>query len=272
MTGVGSAAGGAARQRYPLARAIQLLNVMIESEATSFGVRQLAAELDVSASTAHRLLGDLEGLGLISRSSEGNYRIGLEFYRLAWLATARFPLRQAANESLREVSRATGETAFLGVYDDLQHRMMFAATVESRHPLRYVMELNRWLPLHSGASGQAILAFLSDDVLRELVDERPLPAVTEHTITDPRALRRTLDAVRGNGYAFSRGQRIPGALAIAAPVFGPHGGVVGDVGITMPDNRFSHHLEGELAAEVKAAAAAVTARIGGDAARRDGGG
>ncbi|MFF0450705.1 IclR family transcriptional regulator [Streptomyces sp. NPDC004609] len=251
------------RQRHPLARAFRILSAMIDSRAESFGVRQLATELSVSASTAHRLLGDLEKLGLVSHAEGGDYRIGLEFYRLAWAATAKFPLRQAAHASLRELARATGESAFLGVYDDLQHQMMFGACVESRHPLRYVMELNRWLPLHSGASGLAILAYLPQDVRGELAASGRLGAVTERTITDPTVLEDVLTDVRRKGYAFSQGQRIRGAVAVTAAVFGPHGGVIGDVGITMPDSRFTPGLETELATAVMEAAKTVTAQVGG---------
>ena len=128
------------RQRDPLARAMKLLGVMIEAETDSFGVRQLARVLSVSASTTHRLLGDLERIGLVARSTEGSYKIGLEFYRLAWLATAKFPLRQAAQDALLDLALRSGETSFLGVYDDVQKKMIFAACIESKHPLRYVME------------------------------------------------------------------------------------------------------------------------------------
>ncbi|WP_166354127.1 IclR family transcriptional regulator [Phytoactinopolyspora limicola] len=253
----------APRPRDPLARAFQILSIMVESDDESFGVRQLASRLSVSASTAHRLLNDLEKLGLIARTADANYQVGHEFYRLAWAATARFPLRQAAREPLRDLARASGETAFLGVYDDLHHQMMFATCVESRHPLRYVVELNRWMPLHAGASGHAILAHLPPAVRAEITSADRLEPITDATITDPQQLDASLAEVRKHGYAMSRGQRIPGALAIAAPVFGPHGGVVGDIGITMPDGRFDPTQEATLATQVVTAAATATTRVGG---------
>lgn len=250
------------RQRDPLARAIRLLTMMVDGSQNTHGVRELAGRLGVSASTAHRLLTDLERLGMVTRLPDGVYQLGLEFQRLAWLATGRYPLRDAAQPVLRELTDDSGESTFLGVYGEQQRALMFVTCVESAHPLRYVMELNKWLPLHAGASGLAILAFLPPEVRQDIVGAG-LAALTSATVTDPKRLTRNLDRIRDRGYAISRGQRIPGAVAVAAPVFGLYGTVIGDVGVTMPHTRFKSGAEPALAEAVLAAAHIVTQRIGG---------
>jgi len=252
------------RQRDPLARAFQLLTLMVDSNLPTFGVRQLAGLMSVSASTAHRLLGDLEQIGLIDRTDDSTYRIGLEFYRLASSATARFPLREAAAEVLHSLAIESTESAFLGVYDKARRQMTFALCVESAHPLRYVVPLNRWLPIHAGASGLAILAFLPEPEQRELLGTGRLSRETDNTIVEPRKLERVLAEVRAAGYATSNGQRITGASAIAAPVIGANGFAVGDVGISMPALRVdaAGHERRQID-RVQAAAATVSARIGG---------
>src|SRR5215469_879430 len=105
------------RSRDPLSRGIQLLTMMVDEGAESYGVRQVAKMLAVSPSTAHRLLVDLEALGMVARLPDGQYGLGLEFHRLAWSSTARFPLRELARELLEVLAHDTGESAFLGVYD-----------------------------------------------------------------------------------------------------------------------------------------------------------
>lgn len=236
---------------------------MVDLGADSYGVRQLGLKLGVSASTAHRLLTELEKLGMVGRAPDGAYRLGLEFHRLAWASTARFPLREAAQDILRELADHSGESAFLALYDDLQHRMMFVTCVESANPLRYVMELNKWLPLHAGASGLAILAFLPPEARQVVIHTGELAAITDQTITGSEVLEQELGEIRERGYAVSHGQRIVGAVAIAAPVFGPSGAVVGDIGITMPENRFRPGSQTQLAEFVTVAAATVTRRVGG---------
>lgn len=249
------------RQRHPLARGIELLTLMVDAGEDSYGVRELGSLMGVSASTAHRLLTDLEKLGMVGRTPDGAYRLGLEFLRLAWATTARLPLEEAAADILGKLTERTGETSFFGVYNEQRRQMMFTHTVESPHPLRYVLPKHTWLPLHAGASGLAILAFLPDQTRNE-ISHGALPALTARTRVDPDRLTERLEEIRRDGYAISHGERIEGAIAVAAPVFGLSGNlVVGDIGITIPESRFDRGAESNLARLVRDSAAALTARI-----------
>jgi DNA-binding IclR family transcriptional regulator len=252
------------RRRQPLARGIELLTYMIESTQDSHGVRELAGRLGVSPSTAHRLITDLEKLGLVRRAENGqSYRLGLEFLRLAWLTTGRYPSQELALGVLQDLVAQTGESAFSSLYDGQRQQMMFTSTVESTHPLRYSLPLQRWMPLHGGASGLAILAFLPEAVQYE-VAHKPLAQLTPDTVTDPDALLERLVRVRRDGYAITRGERIEGAVAIAAPVFGLiPGDVAGAAGITIPESRFDESKTEEFALRVREAAAQITANISG---------
>ncbi len=250
------------RQRHPLARGIEILTLMTDSGQPSYGVRELAGLLGVSASTAHRLLTDLEGLGMVTRAPAGSYRLGMEFLRLAWTASSRFPLRDAASDVLAELAARSGESSFFGLYNEQRHQMMFAVSVESPHPLRYTVPQGVWLPLHAGASGLAILAFLPDEV-QAAVARGGLDPLTERTLVDPGQLAERLDRIRRDGYAISHGERINGAIAIAAPVVGPAGAVIGDVGITVPESRFNAAATSELAGLVRSSAEALTRRFAG---------
>ena len=225
------------RQRQPLARGIELLTFMIETEQDTFGVRELAGQLGVSPSTAHRLVTDLEKLGLVRRAENGAYRLGLEMLRLAWTTTERFPLGDMSADTVRDLVEKSGESGFLALYSEQRHQMMFTLTVESPHPLRYALPLRQWLPLHAGASGLAILAYLPQKV-QEAIARGPLAAQTERTVVEPDALIERLATIRKEGYAITHGERIEGAVAIASPVFGPYGTVIAAAGLSIPESRF----------------------------------
>ncbi|MGI9825017.1 IclR family transcriptional regulator [Agromyces sp. Marseille-Q5079] len=261
--------GEASRRRQPLARGIELLTYMIESPKDSHGVRELAGRLGVSPSTAHRLITDLEKLGLVRRAGNGtSYRLGLEFLRLAWLTTGRYPSQELALGVLEHLVAQTGESAFSSLYDDQRRQMMFTSTVESSHPLRYTLPLQQWMPLHGGASGLAILAFLPDSVQREVANG-PLAQLTPDTVTTPDALLERLAQIRRDGYAITRGERITGAVAIAAPVFGlVPGDVAGAAGVSIPESRFDESTSVEFALKVREAAAQITANISGQRLER----
>lgn len=257
-----AAASATDRQRHPLARGIEILTLMTDGGEQSYGVRELAGRLGVSASTAHRLLSDLEELGMVSHAPAGSYRLGMEFLRLAWTASTRFPLRDAASDVLADLTARSGESSFFGLYNEQRRQMMFAVSVESSHPLRYTVPQGVWLPLHAGASGLAILAFLPAEVQAEIACGG-LHALTERTLVDAGQLAERLARVRRDGYAISHGERINGAIAIAAPVTGPADAVIGDIGITIPESRFNAATTSELVALVKQSAELLTRRFTG---------
>ncbi|MBL3699548.1 IclR family transcriptional regulator [Leucobacter luti] len=249
-------AAGAAHRRQPLARGLELLALIIDSEQDSHGVRELAGRLGVSPSTAHRLITDLERLGMVTRTPSSTYQIGPEFLRLAWATSAQHPLQELATRTLQRLSEATRETSFFSSYNELRSQMMFTLTAESPQPLRYVIPLHEWLPLHAGASGLAILAFAPEAVQQRIIDGE-LEAQTERTVTAPDALATRLEQIRRDGYCVSRGERITGAVAIAAPVFRQNG-VLGAAGISLPESRFDEAQLAHLAEVVTAGAAELT--------------
>jgi DNA-binding IclR family transcriptional regulator len=250
------------RQRNPVARAFRLLVWMAEQEGETWGVREIAAGVGMHPSTVHRLLATLEPDGLVRRDpGSGRYGLGLEFLRAAWRTASRNSLAQLGVPVLRRLRDETGETAVLGVYDHARRAMLLVASVESEHAVRNVRPLHTWMPVHGGASGRALLAWLPDEE-RAAVLGGPLAAVTDATITTRGALERNLEEVRRQGYALSRGERVPGGVGVAAPVLDAGGRVVAAVGITMPEQRFAPADEPRLAALVVAAAAELGERLG----------
>ena len=72
-----------------------------------------------------------------------------------------------------------------------------------------------------------------------------------------------LTGVREQGYAFSQEERRLGGVGIAAPVFGPGGQVVAEIGVSVPTQRFVASDEARLARLVTACAARITEELGG---------
>ena len=252
-------------ERNPVAKALRALGWLIQSPDADVGVRHVAGALDLRPSNAHRLLSTLVHEGFVQQDARtARYSLGPELLRWAHLIIARAPLREIAMHHMRALVGACNETAFLGLYDGARREMMFAASVESEHPLRYAIELNRWMPMNTGASSLAVLAFLPKDELHAIFD-RSLdgPPLTANAITGRTRLNAALAQVRRIGYAFSRGQRLAGAIGIAAPIFASGGKVIGDLVLTIPEQRFERRNTGKLATLLRKRAAAITADIGG---------
>lgn len=250
--------------RDPVRKAMQLLRYAIEESEGSIGVRSTAAALKISPSSAHRLLNALVREDLLEQdAASGGYGLNVEIVRLANLVLGRFPLHQLATVHLRDLVNQCNETALLGIYDRNRREMMFAAIVESRHKLRYVSELRQWMPVYAGASGLGIMAFLPRVEQQTIIAQSNLTAMTDNTITEPYRLEQELALVRKRGYARTISQRTQGAAAIAAPIFGRDGCVLGDVVVTLPELRFDPANESSIAHLVMSCARTITKKIGG---------
>jgi DNA-binding IclR family transcriptional regulator len=230
---------------------MSVLTAIVEGRGKPMGIRELSRAADVPASSVHRYTKVMDELGLIV-AGDGGYVAGPEFERLARLAVADAPVAFAAQSELDQLAKTTGETAVLAVFDHQRARVMFVAQSEGRHPLRYVLPLYEWIsPLH-GASGLAIVAFLSDTAVTELLTNEPTRD----------ALQVELEGIQRRGFALSHGQRIPGAVGISSPVFSADGRVTGDISLTVPSSRFDAREQDRLVNAVRDAAARVSRALG----------
>jgi DNA-binding IclR family transcriptional regulator len=215
-------------ERNPVSKTLRALSLMVEAGTPQIGVRQLAGAMKIAPSSAHRILAALAEAGFVRRDSGSQrYMLTTEFFRVSQRAAAMSPLRCAGLAALRRLVDACGETALLGVYDEARHEMLYAAAVEAPHGSRNAIRMDAWLPVRTGASGLAILAFL---------DEAERHSVIAHAgLTQE--LDDELSAVRRQGFAYTRCQWVAGAVGLAAPIFDRRGRVMGDVCVTIPQGR-----------------------------------
>jgi DNA-binding IclR family transcriptional regulator len=229
-----------------VARVVSLLRALAEGPPTQ-SIADLAEALSLPRSTVHRLLNLLKSLEIVSADPQTRqYGPGVELYRLASILASRIPLIELAMPLMREVADRCQETVLLGSYLPARRRMIFAEKVDAGGSMRYVIEMNTPVTLCCGASGTGILAFLPkeevDLVLGEAVVSPPDGVPIEVSL-----LQAQLAEARQRGFAFSRSQRISGAVGIAAPIFDARSQVVGDLCLTIPEFRFDPNSVDSLA-------------------------
>lgn len=228
-----------ATARNPLSKALGILRWLLDSGVESFGVREVASALDMTPSAAHRAITTLVEEGILRRMPDGTrYGLGLELFRLVSQASDSFPLRHLAMPVMERLRDLCDEAVFLNLYDADRKQIIGVAAAESTQPLRYVVVLREWKSLYAGASGQAILAFLPEAERKALYAQTGLKAATDASITDPAAMEAELEKIRGRGYALTKGQRISGAVGVAAPIRGPGNVLIGSLGISIPEPRY----------------------------------
>lgn len=214
--------------------AVDLLYRM-SADHREWGVRELGRQLALTKSTVQRLLTTLENKGLVTLTSAQKYRLGPGVVRLAAPYLQQSDLITRCQPHLQRLRDLTGETICLHVR--VMHNRVSLYQIESPHELRWSVEIGRVYPLHAGASGKVLLAFLPQAVIEDIVNATGLPALSPRTTTDPDTLLAELAAIARDGYSVTRGERMPGGVGMAAPLFGPGGQLLGSVSIYGPEMR-----------------------------------
>jgi len=190
----------------------------------------LVARSGLPRSTAHRTADKMLRLGWLDKPQD-RYRIGNRLFEISGLAPIRHELREAVLPFLQELYHAMRTTVQLGVLSGT--RILVVEKISGHRPLPMLSQVGGMIPAHCSALGRAILAY-SDAATVEAVLAAGLERRTPRTITTPTALRRELAAIPDRGWAVEREEGNIGVSCVAAPIFGPHGGVAAAVSVTGP--------------------------------------
>jgi DNA-binding IclR family transcriptional regulator len=226
-----AAPGGAAA----VDRAMSLLAAFHDRDR-SLSLTELAERARLYKSTVLRLIASLEHARLVRRLPDGSFALGPEIARLAAVYQASFSLEAEVLPVLRELMAKTRESAAFHVRQGDQRLCLYR--VDSPHVVRDHTKAGDLLPLDRGAGGRVLSAYAG-------------------------AKGAIHAQIRRDGIAVMTGDRVAGLAGISAPVFGPEGEVVGALTLTMPTSR----MKKQFAADVRNAAARLTARLGGSGAR-----
>lgn len=245
-------------------RVVKMLGAITASEG-DVGVGELAQRVGLPIPTIHRLLHLLRKEGMVNwHPTDHKYSVGPELYRIAAVVSSSMTMPNLAQPELDALSRETGETVLLGMYQPGTASMSFAARAEGSDPLQYRIQMHVPLSLVWGASGKAILAYLPDEVVDRALTSEQRNAQNGKAPPSIDQLGADLERVRKNGFAVSEGEKLLGARGIAAPVFDHHG-IVGCVCVTSPKERIPIDRISEFGAAVSAAAHRLSYSLGSPA-------
>jgi DNA-binding IclR family transcriptional regulator len=235
-------------------RAFRVLDTL--ADGNELGTNEIARRTGINASTVSRLLATLAAARYVEHVPEsGRYRLSLRLIQLGNAVLGRLDLRTLARPHLQELVRVTGETATLSAPGERD-----AVTVDFEHStsvVQSVAQLGRPSVGHATATGKVMLAFGN-----VAAPEPPFAAFTSRTITSLDRLREELERVRRRGFADAREERDVGLAAIAAPVRGSRGQLLGILGVQGPSSRFDVRAVREAVPVLLEHAAALSGELG----------
>jgi IclR family pca regulon transcriptional regulator len=189
----------------------------------------------MSRSTTHRYATTLAELGYLEQNTSRQYRLTPRAADLGQAVLDSMALREPARRVLLDLRQQTGRTVSLGILGEND-----VLLVDRLRGWRGLHEIDlrlgpaSRLPLHCTAMGKVLLAYLSDQGLREQLIGLTLTRHGPNRTTGKRALRTELEQVRVAGFAIDDEELVAGLRSIAVPVLGETGQALAAIEIALP--------------------------------------
>lgn len=242
-------------------RAAELLRLLGERAASGGRLSDLARDAGFGKTTTHRLLSALCETGLAVQDAEDRrYHLGYELIRLG-RAALRYDVAELARPALMRLARETGDTVFLSVREGMEAVCLDRA--EGAFPIKTLtLNVGDRRPLGVGAGAMALLAFLPEEEIAEIVESLG-PRLGDWPGYPAAELPRLAAEARARGHAHNGGRIVPGMTGVGVPVRGPSGGVAASLSLAAVDARMTPDRIAWIAELLAGEAAALEARLAG---------
>lgn len=238
------------RSSSPIATAMAVLRCF-SPDRPLLGVVEIAGEIGMNKSSASRTLATLEAEELVERDpTTKKYRLGLGLLSVAGALLAQLDVRRAVAPVLAELTRKTGETSSLMLWDGSG-----AVTVEqvsSANPIKHSAELGTRYATVASSSMRIFLAAMNAADRKAALNAVADGASYEQFAADDR-----------DGVAVNLGQTVPDEVGLSAGAYDHRGELVAAVLISAPHYRVDEMRAEQLRAACREAADDLTDRLGG---------
>lgn len=199
-----------------IARAALLLRTLSTFGSQGAALMQISTLTRLPKATVHRILSAMLDEHLVERPwGTRNYRLGPEVYAFGISVLDVFDIKTIAQPSFERLAQSTGETVYLGIrcgYD--------AVCMDKRQghlpQNAEILQINDRWPMGIGSFSLAILSFLPDDEIADIV------AFNRIRSGEDKAFSKIAGGVqksRKNGYALTKTRSVRGISGIAVPIF-----------------------------------------------------
>ena len=199
-------------------------------------VTEIAETIGSTGSAVHRILTALKRKEVVAQDGDSQrYSLAWSVLSLARSLSARADIRTLAHPKMVRLRDLSEETLTLNMRSGLNR--VCIEQVESPHEVRWVAEIGRIVPLHSGVTGKVLLAYATPKETESYLRSLDARRKEEAGVPDRAALAADLQEIRQRGYALAVKDRVRGISAISAPIREPGGMVSAALTLAGPAER-----------------------------------
>jgi len=242
-------------------RALMLLEALAEN-SDGCSLKILSAQTGLNKSTAHRILHTMMDYKFIHQDPETEkYYLGTRILYLSNRLMDSLDIRTIASPYLKELCKSTGETVHLLVIR--KDSAVYIDKVENpQRAIRMYSMIGKNIPLYCSSGGKAILAWMPENDVRQILGAGPLKRFTDTTTTSLDALFNQFKDVRQHGFATDWFEHEESVFCLAAPIFDNKNMPVAAVSIAGTPLQFNINNYNMFCADVNQTARAISERLG----------
>ena len=210
-------------------KALRILDCFT-AERPELNLAQISQQLNMPKSTVLNQIRTLEKAGFLYKSNTQYYRLGYKLIELSYRTQVSQPIIAHAVPLLEEITTATGENVYLTTHINGQV-FVLKLLRSSNRSIAYSMS-GRTLPMHCTGCGKAMLSYLPQEQVDDILNTWGMPAYTANTCTDRAKLMEELAQAREQGYALDNEEESIGGRCVAVAVRSSAGAVAGALSIS----------------------------------------
>jgi IclR family pca regulon transcriptional regulator len=213
-----------------LARGLSVLRAF-DAEHTRLGLTDIANRTSMSRAAARRLVMTLEHLGYV-RSNGREYVLSPSVLELGFGYLGSLNLTDLAQPLLEDLARAVNQSSSMAVLDG--QSIVYVLRVPGRRIMSVTLGVGARLPAFSASMGRVLLSGLDEAALDAWMRDCHPTRLTAHTVTDTQRLRRIVEEVRHQGYAYVEQELELGLCSMAVPVHNADGRIATAINVSFP--------------------------------------
>lgn len=209
-------------------QASRILLCLAQDQSEGLTLTDICKRVGIHKSKGYSILNTLLHFGFVRRESQGKtYALGAGLLYLSSQILKKLDLPRAAEPFLHALSGETNSTAF---FAEIEGQYVYVIAKDEGHQdIGVSIRMGHRFPITWGAHGKAIAAFASNAERENILSQDKLYFFGDPSKFDAIRLKTELAICLKKGYAYDSGEMRTGIRAVAAPVFGPDGRLIGSL-------------------------------------------
>lgn len=205
-------------------------------ETPRLTLSEVARDTKLTRAAARRFLLTLVELGYV-RSDGREFSLGPRVLELGYAYLSGLTLPEVAYPHVQGLVEKVQESSSVSVLDG--EDIVDIVRVPAKRIMTVAVPIGTRFRAHASSKGRVLLAGFGSEALDKYLAEAKLDALTTRTVTAPGKLRKIIDKVRTDGYAFVDQEVEEGVRSVAAPLSDASGKVIAAINVSAYASRVS---------------------------------